>query len=265
MFQDPESVYSNVTMSGNHQIAVEIVVDSVASAVAAERGGAARIELCTSLIEGGVTPSAGLIEVTRAAVSLGVYVMIRPRAGDFCYCKDEFEIMRHDILMAQRLGANGIALGILDANGDVDITRTRALVDLARPLEVTFHRAFDMAADLPQALEDVCATGADRLLTSGGEPTALQGAEAIAKLVKQAAGRLAIMPGSGIKPENARALVEKTGVLEIHAGLRTAVPSPMRKQNPRIVMGTAEGREYECFVTLDEDVRNLLDAVNQNR
>lgn len=169
--------------------------------------------------------------------------------------------MQRDIALAKAMGVNGVVFGVLDANGNVDIVRTRQLVDLARPLEVTFHRAFDMTADLFRALEDVCAAGADRLLTSGGEQTSISGQEAIAQLVAQAHGRIVVMPGSGIKPENARSLVEQTGAREIHVGLRSSVPSPMQHRNPRIAMGTVDGREYHRFAVLEENVRKLCDAL----
>ena len=242
-------------------VLVEVCVDSVASALAAQRGGAARVELCGSLIEGGITPSAGLIEVTRAAVSLDVHVMIRPRGGDFYYDADEFETMRRDVALAQRLRANGVVFGILDVNGNVDIARTRKLAEEARPLAVTFHRAFDMTADLFRALDDVCAAGVDRVLTSGGEPTALEGRETILQLVKKAQGKTVVTAGSGIKPENARSLVDHTGVTEIHVGLRSAIPSPMLHRNPRISMGSLEGREYQRSVVLEERVRRLCSAL----
>jgi copper homeostasis protein len=246
---------------GHPEVLVEVCVDSAASAVAAQRGGAARIELCGSLIEGGITPSSGLIEITRAAISVDLHVMIRPRAGDFCYDADEFETMRRDIALAKRLGANGVVFGILNVSGNVDVARTRQLVDLARPLSVTFHRAFDMSADLFRALDDVYAAGPDRVLTSGGEPTSLQGRETILQLVKKAQGRIVIMPGSGIRPENARSLVDYTGVTEVHVGLRSSLPSPMLHHNPRISMGSLEGREYQRFVVLDEEVRKLRSAL----
>jgi len=249
-------------MTHNHQgILVEVCADSVASAIAAERGGAARVELCSSLIEGGLTPSAGLIEMTRAAVSMPLHVMIRPRGGDFCYEPEEFEIMKRDIAVAQRVGATGVVFGILDANGNVDVARTRQLADVARPLAVTFHRAFDMTADLFRALEDVCAAGVDRVLTSGGEPTSLLGQETIAQLVRKAEGRIVIMPGSGIRPANARSLVERTGVKEVHVGLRSVVPSPMLHRNPRVSMGAVESGEYQRYVVLEEQVRELCSAL----
>lgn len=245
-------------MTGNHpKVVIEVCVDSVASATAAERGGASRVELCSDLLEGGITPSAGLIETTRAAVSLPLHVMIRPRGGDFFYDADELEIMRRDLALAKRFGANGVVFGILDVEGNVDVARTRQLVDLARPLAVTFHRAFDMAADLSRALDDVCATGADRLLTSGGEPTSLQGQGIIRQLVSHAGGRIILVAGGGIEPESARSLVERTSVPEIHVGLRSALPSPMRHYNPRVSMGSVKGREYRRFVLLEEEVKRL--------
>jgi copper homeostasis protein len=244
------------------EIVIEICVDSVASAVAAERGGARRIELCSDLLEGGITPSAGLIELVRAKVSIGLQVMIRPRGGDFCFDNDEFGIMQRDIELAKKLGADGVVFGILDADGRVDTARCQKLVDLARPMEVTFHRAFDMSADLKRSLDDVCAVGADRILTSGGQPTALQGLETISALVKAAKGRIAIMPGSGIKSENARRIVEESGVREIHAGLGSVVPGPMRFRNSQLVMGKVAEREYQRVIVLEESVRSLCRAVS---
>ena len=242
-------------------VLIEVCVDSVASAVAAQRGGAARIELCSDLIEGGITPSAGLIGLVRARVSIGLQVIIRPRGGDFCYTDEEVEVMRRDIVLAKNLGTDGVVLGILDAEGHVDVHGTRQLVELARPLNVTFHRAFDMSADLFRSLEDVCATGADRILTSGGEQKCLQGAETIARLAKSARGRIAIMAGGGIGHHDAAAIIERTGVREIHVGLSTPVPSPMRHHNPRLSMGKVQGREYERVQVLEENVRNLQSAI----
>jgi copper homeostasis protein len=242
-------------------VLIEVCVDSVASALAAERGGAARVEVCSGLLEGGVTPSAGLIEQVRARTSIGMQVMIRPRAGDFCYTREEFEIMKGDIAVAKKLGADGVVLGILDINGHVDTERTGQLTDVARPLSVTFHRAFDMSADLFRALEDVCATGADRLLTSGGEKTACEAVERIAQLVEAARGRIAIMACGGIRHDNAASIIERTGVREIHVGLRSPVVSPVINHNPRISLGTASIGEGQRFVVLEEDVRSLHRAV----
>jgi len=243
------------------QAVIEVCVDSVASALAAERGGATRVEVCSNLLEGGVTPSAGLIELMRARISIGLQVMIRPRGGDFCYTREEFETMRCDIMIAKNLGADGVVLGILEARGGVDIERARELVELARPLNVTFHRAFDMSTDIFCALEDICTTGADRLLTSGGEKTAEQAVHSIANLVKAARGRIAIMACGGINDDNAVRIVEQTGVREIHVGLRSPIDSPMLHQNPQISMGTAPGCEYQRFQVLEENVTSLHRAV----
>ncbi len=242
-------------------VLIEVCVDSVASAVAAQQGGSHRIELCSDLIEGGVTPSAGLIEVVRAHVSIGLQIIVRPRGGDFWYTGEEVEIMRRDIAVAKELGADGVVLGLLDAEGHVDVQGTRQLVELARPLNVTFHRAFDMSADLFRAFEDVCETGADRLLTSGGEQKCLQGAETIARLAKAARGRIIIMAGGGIGHHDAAAIIKRTGVREIHVGLSTPVPSPMRHHNPRLSMGKVQGREYERMQVLEENVRSLQSAI----
>jgi copper homeostasis protein len=250
-------------MPANENVLVEVCADSIASAVAAERGGGARIELCSDLVEGGITPSVGLMEAVRAAVSIPVRVMIRTRGGDFCYDEDEFKIMQRDIAVAKAGGMDGVVLGILDAQGNVDVARTRQLAELARPLQVTFHRAFDMTADLFRALDDVRDAGADRVLTSGGEQTALEGQATIQRLVKQSCGRITIMAGSGIKPENARRLIEMTGAKEIHVGLRSATASPMQYRNPRVTLGAAEGREYQRISVLEENVAKLCRAIRE--
>jgi len=244
------------------QVIIEVCVDSVVSAEAAERGGAHRVELCSDLLEGGVTPSIGLLEAVRSKLSIGVHPIIRPRPGDFCYTPEEFDIMRRDIEAAKTAGADGVVLGILQSAGNVDIERTRALVELARPLSVTFHRAFDMSADIFRALEDVCSTGADRLLTSGGEQSCLQGADAVASLVKAARGRITIMAGGGIGHSNASTIIERSGVTEIHVGLGTPVSSPMLHRNPGVSMGKAQGREYQRTEVLEENVRKLSRAIS---
>ena len=243
-----------------NDLTVEVCVDSLDSAIAAERGGANRVELCGSLVEGGVTPSAGLIATARQKISIGLHVMIRPRAGDFYYSADEFEVMRRDVLMAKQLGAEGVVFGILDADANVDIQRTRALVDLARPLKVTYHRAFDMSADLFRSLEQVMETGADRILTSGGAKTALEGAATLRRLVEQAGKRAVIMACGGINDQNVQAVVEETAVREIHVGLRTAAASPMRYRNENISMGSIEGNEYQRYIVLEEKVARLIQA-----
>lgn len=243
-------------------VLIEICVDSVASAVAAERGGAARVELCSGLDDGGVTPSAGMIEAVRGKISIGLQVIIRPRAGDFYYEPEEFDVMRKDILVAKSRGADGVVLGILDANGHVDVPRTRELVMLARPMSVTFHRAFDVSADLFRALEDVCSTGTNRLLTSGGEQTCVRGADTIRKLVELARGRITIMAGRGITESNATSIIERTGVSEIHVGTSTYATTPILHGNRGISMGKRGGGEYKRIEVLEENVRKLKRAVS---
>jgi copper homeostasis protein len=240
---------------------LEVCVTSVESAVAAERGGAARVELCSDLLEGGVTPSAGLIARVRERIGIGLQVLIRPRGGDFCCTDQEFAVLEHDVRTARQLGADGVVLGLLHPDGEVDGERTRRLVELARPGNVTFHRAFDMARDHLRALEDVIATGADRLLTSGGERTAELGAETIARLVQAAAGRLVVMAGGGIRTHNVRRLIERTSVAEVHAGLEEPQPSPMAYRNQRISMGAASDREFLRFVAQEGSVRAFVDAI----
>lgn len=246
-------------------VILEICADSVESAIAAERGGAHRIELCSSLLEGGVTPSAGLISTVRSRVGIDLYVMIRPRGGDFCYTPAEFETMEQDALTAKQLGANGIVFGVLEEDGRVDTARTRHLVEVVRPLKVTFHRAFDMSRDLNKALEDVIAAGVDRVLTSGGEQKVEEGIASVQKLNKAANGRAIIMAGGGISESNVHRVLALSEVKEIHAALRAHVPSPMRHRNEKISMGLIKGHEYERVVVLQDKVRRLLEAaVNGN-
>lgn len=197
---------------------LEICIDSVASAIAAQEGGADRVELCANLHEDGTTPSAGMIEVTRKNLSIGLHVMIRPRGGNFCYSAVEFEIMKKDIAVAKGLGANGVVFGMLNPDGTIDAERTRELIELARPLQVTFHRAFDVAAAPRRALETLIALRVDCLLSSGQARTAMEGLGLLAQLAQQAAGRISIMPASGINAENVRRILAASGVHEIHAG-----------------------------------------------
>lgn len=242
-------------------IQVEICVDSIESAIAAERGGAQRVELCSDLLEGGITPSAGLIATLRKKISIGLHVMIRPRGGDFFYGDDEFAVMRRDVLMAKQLGVDGVVFGLLDLEANVDIARTRLLVDLAKPLQTTFHRSFDVSADLSRALEQVVETGADRILTSGGAQTAVEGAAMLRTLAERAKGRVIIMAGGGIDDQNVQAVLEQTGVREIHAGLKTVVESPMKFRKKSISMGTTRGGEYKRYVVQESRVAQLVRAV----
>jgi copper homeostasis protein len=204
---------------------LEICANSVASALAAQAGGAQRVELCTNLAEGGTTPSYGEIAMARKLLQIQLYVLIRPRPGDFVYSDLEYNIMRADMERVISLGCDGIVLGILKADGHIDKERCRHLVDMARSagLGVTFHRAFDMVANQLQALEDIIGLGCDRILTSGAQPTAIAGAATIAQLVKAAAGRIIIMPGSGINATNIAELKWVTGATEFHTSAKVKV------------------------------------------
>ena len=237
-------------------------MESIESATAAERGGASSVELCSSLIEGGVTPSPDLIGLVRKKLSIGLYVIIRPRGGDFCYTSEEFDVMQRDVLAAKKLGVDGVVLGILLSEGTVDVQRTRHLVDLARPLRVTYHRAFDVSVDPIGSLEDVARTGAERILTSGGAENSIAGARTLRQLVDVAGEQVIIMAGGGINPQNVRTLIDETGVREVHASLKSSMESPMRHKNEKISMGSLEGREYQRFTVLEDQVRQLVRAAS---
>jgi copper homeostasis protein len=242
---------------------LEICVDSVESAVAAERGGARRIELCSDLLEGGITPSPGLLERVRKRVGIDVFVMIRPRGGDFCYTPDELAIMKADIEHVKLLGADGVVLGVLDTDGYVDVERTRELVEHAKPLPVTFHRAVDVSADLDDSLEKIIASGAERVLTSGGKRRALESTGYIAQAIRQTHGRLVVMVGGGLNPENIGAVAEETGAAEYHASLNTGIPSPVRFRSDSLFLGADIEREYMRYVVREEDVRALREGLER--
>ncbi|RPD47893.1 copper homeostasis protein CutC [Hymenobacter sediminis] len=203
---------------------LEICANSVQSAVAAQAGGAHRIELCQNLEQGGITPSYGLVQRVRELLSIPVFALIRPRPGNFCYSPDEVAIMATDIAQCRLLGCDGVVLGVLDAQGRVAVPQCQALMEVAGPLPVTFHRAFDVCPNQLQALEDVVALGCQRILTSGGQATAEAGQTQLATLVEQAAGRISIMPGAGIRPHNIRAVAARTGATEFHASATRPLP-----------------------------------------
>jgi copper homeostasis protein len=242
----------NAERSAPHSVLIEACVDSVPSAVAAEAGGAGRVELCDNLIEGGTTPSAGTIEDCRSRLRIPVFVMIRPRGGDFLYSDVEYDVMRRDIAHARALGAHGVVLGLLDRDGAVDVARTRALVDAARPLPVTFHRAFDVSRDPAAALDALIGLGVERVLTSGQAPTASEGAELIAEMVRRAAGRIGILPGGGLNENNVAGLVARTGVREVHVRGTSPVRSGMAFRNPRV--------SFRSPVDGDDSVLDVTDA-----
>jgi copper homeostasis protein len=235
-------------------IVLEVCIDSVEAAVAAQQGGAHRVELCADLMAGGTTPSAGTIQLARRSVDIDVNVIIRPRGGDFCYTPVEFEVMKLDIETTKAAGANGVVIGILNEDGSVDKERTRALVDLARPMSVTFHRAFDMARDPYEALETLIELGVNRVLTSGQESSVLEGLGVITELVDRAGERIIIMPGGGVTERNFKKIVETSGVKEIHFVAPAARESPMAYRNPNCFMG-GELRPPEFSLTVTDPGR----------
>ena len=197
-------------------VLVEACVDSVASALAAERGGAGRLELCDNLYDGGTTPSAGMISAVKAAVRIPVFAIVRPRGGGFVYTTDEMSVMRLDIEAARMLGADGVVVGPLTRDARIDVEQLRTLVDAAGELPVSFHRAFDLVRDQEQALETLMQCDVPRVLTSGGAATALEGVAAIASLVRRAAGQIAVMAGGGVREENVQEVVQRSGVRDVH-------------------------------------------------
>ncbi len=237
-------------------IRLEICIDSVESAVAAQAGGANRVELCSALFEGGLTPSAGLLETVREQIQIHVAAMIRPRGGDFCYDAAEVRIMERDIRLAKSLGADVIVLGLLNPDGTVDRENSKRLMDLARPLPVTFHRAFDMAREPYEALDVVLELGAERLLTSGQEKSAVEGMDLIAELVKRSGDRLIVMPGGGVTERNLKKILSHTGAREIHGSASASKESRMSHRNSRVFMGGQMGPpEYATKVASLERVR----------
>jgi len=203
---------------------LEISVENLEAAMAAERGGAHRIELCGDLSVGGVTPGTELLRAVRAQLRIPIFSMVRARAGDFAYSTGEFAEMKRSIASAKESGADGVVLGILTSDRRVDVARTHELVEMAKPLPVTYHRAFDEAVDLHQALEDVIGSGAKRILTSGGAKSALEGAAVLAELIEAAGEKIIIVPGAGISAANIHQIAQRTTAREFHSGLSTALP-----------------------------------------
>ena len=222
-----------------NNIEVEICTFSLESCLNAQQAGASRVELCSGMYDGGTTPSAAMIRMAREKLSIQLYVMIRPRGGDFLYSDLEFEVMKEDIRFAKACRADGVVLGILNADGSVDVQRTRELVELAAPLKVTFHRAIDMTRNMEEALEGIIEAGCYRVLTSGVQ----------------------IMAGSGVNAANARALME-LGVDAIHLSGKSSRDSEMKFRNPNVFMGGVPGLpEYEQYYSDAEKIKAVLDHV----
>lgn len=241
------------------RITFELCAESLEACLVAREGRADRIELCSALSEDGLTPSHAMIRAAVQRSGLPVYVLLRPQGGDFLYEDGEFALMREDLLHARDLGASGFALGILHANGRIDVERTLELVELAAPLEVTFHRAFDVTPSLEEALEDVISAGCRRVLTSGGERDVVAGSSRIARLVERAAGRIEVAAGGGLRLENATSVARATKATGFHGSVRRRVAVdgvPGEKD----VFGECAGMRH---VVRAEDIREIVDSLLQ--
>ncbi len=236
---------------------IEVCAYSLNSCLTAQRAGAGRVELCGGLAEGGTTPSAGLIQLVRQHLTIPFYVMIRPRGGDFLYSETELAVMEADILVAKTLGANGVVLGILQADGTINEHQTRQLIELAKPLPVTFHRAFDMTRDPLEALEAIIRTGAIRILTSGQCQTAERGLSTFRQLTQQAANRIEIMAGAGVNAQNASLLIA-SGVNALHLSGSQKEVSNMVFRQPLVSMASALPDEYEYIEANAEKIQAVV-------
>jgi copper homeostasis protein len=243
-------------------ILIEACVESAEAAVAAAEAGVGRVELCENLVEGGTTPSAGTIALTVERLAIPVFVMIRPRGGDFVYTDLEFAIMRRDIGVARDRGAAGLVFGLLEPDGTIDRDRTTELIEAARPLPVTFHRAFDVTRDPLESLETLIELGVDRLLTSGQQPRAVDALPLLRRLVVQAGDQLVVMIGGAVDAENGSEIIRRTGARELHAWAPTRFASPMRFRNPDVPMGRSyEPEDYIRFTANRAEFSRLVASV----
>lgn len=240
----------------------EICANSAESCVAAQQGGAQRVELCASMPEGGTTPSYGEVKLARRLIDIRLHVIIRPRGGDFLYSPLELDIMEEDIRMARELGADGVVFGCLTPDAQLDMPAMQRLMQAAEGMSVTFHRAFDYVKDPQAVLEELIALGVDRVLTSGQRPTAFEGASLLNALVKQADGRIIIMPGCGVNEQNIAELARLTGASEFHFSARENEKSRMLVRNPALSMGGAvQIDEYLHPVTTAQRVSRTIAAL----
>lgn len=237
---------------------IEICANSVASCLQAQKGGAYRVELCAGIPEGGTTPSYGETAVARQLLDIKLNIIIRPRGGDFLYSEVEHQAMLHDIEMARKLGVDGVVIGCLTADGTVDMERNKELIDAAKGMSVTFHRAFDMCRDPFESLEQIISLGCERVLTSGQQPTAIEGISLLAELVAKANGRIIIMPGSGVNEDNIATIAAETKATEFHFSAREPIDSKMEYRNPNLKMGGT-------VVSIDEFIQNITDAEKVRR
>jgi len=244
---------------------LEVCVNSVESALAAERGGANRVELCDNINEGGTTPSLGMVSTVRKRISIGLNVLIRPRGGDFLYNSDEIEIIKTDILALKNIGVDGFVFGCLTSDGNVDIKLCSQLIEICYPQKTTFHRAYDMTENANKAFDDINRLGFDYLLTSGQKQTVYLGSELIANLIKKYdKSNCKIMPGGGVNEENITNIAQFTKAQAFHVSLRKTVKSKMKFRKNSVIMGKlTEKEEYEHYITDENRVKKIVEILKQ--
>ena len=240
------------------RVLLEACVDSVESALAAQAGGADRVELRENLLEGGTTPSAGMLEVCHERLRIPTHVLVRPRGGDFVYSEVEIEVMQRDIALARRLGAKAVVFGALHPDGTIHVEQVRALMGVARPLSVTFHRAFDFTPDADAALDTLIRLGVERVLTSGQAPTAIEGLQTLSRLVTRAEGRIGVLAGGGLSEENIESVAERTGVREVHVRATALLESPASFRPRHLsLLKQPLPNEFDRAVTDPERIRRI--------
>lgn len=242
---------------------LEVCVDSVESALAAVRGGADRLELCSNLIIGGTTPSLQLFKEIRKYTNVPIHILMRPRFGDFCYSQAELSIMKKEIASFKEAGAEGIVIGVLDPNGDMDVTAMKELMDCAPGMHITLHRAFDMCRDPYETLEQAISLGIHTILTSGQQDSAMAGAELLCELKERSVGRIQIQAGAGVKAEVIESLFEKTGLKAYHMSGKITLESVMKYRNPNVFMGLPGISEYEIWQTDETNVKKAVNILNR--
>jgi len=240
-----------------YDINIEVCAFNIQSCIIAEKAGASRVELCDNPIEGGTTPSYGTLHQTREAISIDLYPIIRPRAGNFMYDEQELLLMKYDILLCKQLGCDGISVGVQKQNGEIDTEQMKRIVEWAFPMGVTCHRVFDRTPDPYKALEDVIASGCERILTSGQKTTAVEAIDVLAALVKQAANRIVIMPGAGVRSNNIEKLVKETGAKEFHTSAKMIAPNLVTYENP------AMNDTGEMILANEDEIRMMIEIGNR--
>ena len=246
-----------------HKNLLEVCAGDNESVHAAARGGAQRVELCSALADGGITPSTGFLRQALEVPEVKVHVLIRPRGGDFLYTPQEVEAMTDDIVAAREAGAHGVVIGALTPEGDIDLPACRKMMEAAAGMNVTFHRAFDLCRDPFEALDQIIALGCNRLLTSGQSASALEGAPMLRQLVDRAAGRLVILAGGGVSPQNAAEILRLSGTHEVHASARHTVASHMIYRKPGVSMGAPGTDEYSRKTTSADIVAEIIKAISK--